>query len=81
MALLWSLNLQPCPKVVFSERFLFALLGCRCGGHSLFYTVGHISACVSFSKVVVSFTHVINSAEESRGEPHNCCSSFEINRR
>jgi hypothetical protein len=25
----------------------------------LFHTIGHISACVSFSKVVVSFTHVI----------------------
>ncbi|CAI0554618.1 unnamed protein product [Linum tenue] len=30
---------------------------------ALFHTVGHISACVSFSKVAVSFTHVIKSAE------------------
>ncbi|CAN0865174.1 Xylulose 5-phosphate/phosphate translocator, chloroplastic, partial [Linum grandiflorum] len=30
---------------------------------ALFHTIGHISACVSFSKVAVSFTHVIKSAE------------------
>ncbi|OWM86367.1 xylulose 5-phosphate/phosphate translocator, chloroplastic [Punica granatum] len=56
MALLWSLKLQPCPKV--SKPFFLALLG-----PALFHTVGHISACVSFSKVAVSFTHVIKSAE------------------
>ncbi|XP_061997321.1 LOW QUALITY PROTEIN: xylulose 5-phosphate/phosphate translocator, chloroplastic [Rosa rugosa] len=56
MLILWSLKLQPCPKI--SKPFIVALLG-----PALFHTVGHISACVSFSKVAVSFTHVIKSAE------------------
>lgn len=56
MFFLWSFNLQPCPKI--SKDFIFALLG-----PALFHTIGHISACVSFSKVAVSFTHVIKSAE------------------
>ena len=54
--MLWSLKLQPCPKI--SKPFIIALLG-----PALFHTIGHISACVSFSKVAVSFTHVIKSAE------------------
>ncbi|XP_020224042.1 xylulose 5-phosphate/phosphate translocator, chloroplastic [Cajanus cajan] len=56
MVVLWSLKLQPCPKI--SKPFIIALLG-----PALFHTIGHISACVSFSKVAVSFTHVIKSAE------------------
>ncbi|PON87480.1 Triose phosphate/phosphoenolpyruvate translocator [Trema orientale] len=56
MLFLWSLKLQPCPKI--SKPFLLALLG-----PALFHTIGHISACVSFSKVAVSFTHVIKSSE------------------
>lgn len=56
MVSLWSLKLQSCPKI--SKSFLVALLG-----PALFHTIGHISACVSFSKVAVSFTHVIKSAE------------------
>ena len=56
MLILWSLKLQPCPKI--SKPFIIALLG-----PALFHTVGHISACVSFSKVAVSFTHVIKSSE------------------
>ncbi|KAK3015423.1 hypothetical protein RJ639_006541 [Escallonia herrerae] len=56
MLLLWSFKLQPAPKV--SKSFIIALLG-----PALFHTIGHISACVSFSKVAVSFTHVIKSAE------------------
>ncbi|KAL2330766.1 hypothetical protein Fmac_018347 [Flemingia macrophylla] len=56
MLVLWSLKLQPCPKI--SKSFIIALLG-----PALFHTIGHISACVSFSKVAVSFTHVIKSAE------------------
>ncbi|KAI4297003.1 hypothetical protein L6164_036915 [Bauhinia variegata] len=56
MLVLWSLKLQPCPKI--SKPFIVALLG-----PALFHTIGHISACVSFSKVAVSFTHVIKSAE------------------
>ncbi|OWM66702.1 hypothetical protein CDL15_Pgr010353 [Punica granatum] len=45
------------PKV--SKPFFLALLG-----HGLFYIVGHISTCVSFSKVVVFFTHLIKPVEE-----------------
>ncbi|XP_042503871.1 xylulose 5-phosphate/phosphate translocator, chloroplastic [Macadamia integrifolia] len=56
MLFLWSLKLQPCPKI--SKPFIIALLG-----PALFHTIGHISACVSFSKVAVSFTHVIKSSE------------------
>ncbi|XAR54272.1 hypothetical protein NMG60_11029330 [Bertholletia excelsa] len=56
MLFLWSSKLQPCPKI--SRPFIFALLG-----PALFHTIGHISACVSFSKVAVSFTHVIKSSE------------------
>lgn len=56
MFFLWSFNLQPYPKI--SKDFIFALLG-----PALFHTIGHISACVSFSKVAVSFTHVIKSSE------------------
>lgn len=56
MFMLWSLKLQPCPKI--DKSFIVALLG-----PALFHTIGHISACVSFSKVAVSFTHVIKSAE------------------
>ncbi|KAE8673196.1 Xylulose 5-phosphate/phosphate translocator [Hibiscus syriacus] len=56
MLVLWSLKLQPCPKI--TKPFINALLG-----PALFHTIGHISACVSFSKVAVSFTHVIKSSE------------------
>ncbi|KAF5774330.1 putative triose phosphate/phosphoenolpyruvate translocator, sugar phosphate transporter [Helianthus annuus] len=56
MLVLWSTKLQPCPKI--DKSFIVALLG-----PALFHTIGHISACVSFSKVAVSFTHVIKSAE------------------
>lgn len=56
MLILWSLKLQPRPKI--SKPFIIALLG-----PALFHTIGHISACVSFSKVAVSFTHVIKSSE------------------
>jgi solute carrier family 35 protein E1 len=56
MIILWASKLQKCPKI--SKSFIVALLG-----PALFHTIGHISACVSFSKVAVSFTHVIKSAE------------------
>ncbi|XP_074272762.1 xylulose 5-phosphate/phosphate translocator, chloroplastic [Silene latifolia] len=56
MLFLWATKLQKCPKI--TKPFIIALLG-----PALFHTIGHISACVSFSKVAVSFTHVIKSAE------------------
>ncbi|XWS57950.1 hypothetical protein CRYUN_Cryun09bG0216900 [Craigia yunnanensis] len=56
MLVLWSLKLQPSPRI--TKPFIVALLR-----PALFRTIGHISACVSFSKVAVSFTHVIKSSE------------------
>lgn len=56
MLSLWTFKLQPLPRL--SGRFIAALLG-----PALFHTIGHISACVSFSRVAVSFTHVIKAAE------------------
>ncbi|MFS7955352.1 putative sugar phosphate transporter domain-containing protein [Helianthus anomalus] len=56
MLVLWATKLQPCPKI--NKSFIIALLG-----PTLFHTIGHISACVSFSKVAVSFTHVIKSTK------------------
>ncbi|XP_039121191.1 xylulose 5-phosphate/phosphate translocator, chloroplastic-like [Dioscorea cayenensis subsp. rotundata] len=56
MSILWFSGLQPFPRV--NKRFLSALLV-----PALFHTIGHISACVAFSKVTVSFTHVIKASE------------------
>ncbi|KNA08568.1 hypothetical protein SOVF_161150 [Spinacia oleracea] len=56
MLFLWSFKIQTPPKI--TKPFIIALLG-----PALFHTIGHISACVSFSKVAVSFTHVIKSSE------------------
>ncbi|KAK9120351.1 hypothetical protein Syun_017968 [Stephania yunnanensis] len=56
MLFLWTFKIQNCPKI--TKPFVVALLG-----PALFHTIGHISACVSFSKVAVSFTHVIKSSE------------------
>ncbi|PKU63846.1 xylulose 5-phosphate/phosphate translocator, chloroplastic-like [Dendrobium catenatum] len=56
MAGLWASRIQPYPQV--NRKFFVALLG-----PALFHTIGHISACVSFSKVAVSFTHVIKASE------------------
>lgn len=44
MAGLWVTGLQPVPK--FDRHFLLALMPV-----ALFHTVGHVSACVSFSQV------------------------------
>lgn len=44
MAVLWATGLQPRPQV--DRRFLAALLPV-----ALFHTIGHVSACVSFSQV------------------------------
>lgn len=56
MIILWSSKLQPCPKI--TKPLIAGLVF-----PALFHTIGHISACVSFSKVAVSFTHVIKSSE------------------
>ncbi|EHA8588018.1 Xylulose 5-phosphate/phosphate translocator, chloroplastic [Cocos nucifera] len=56
MGFLWASRLQPFPRV--SKKFFAALLG-----PALFHAIGHVSACVSFSKVAVSFTHVIKASE------------------
>ena len=56
MAGMWTLKLQPVPKV--SKKIIFSLAPV-----ALFHTIAHVSACVSFSKMAVSFTHVIKAAE------------------
>jgi solute carrier family 35, member E1 len=56
MVSLWVLGLHPKPNL--PPRFLFHLLPV-----ALFHTVGHVAACVSFTKMAVSFTHVVKSSE------------------
>jgi solute carrier family 35 protein E1 len=56
MCILWALKLHPAPQV--SMRLFRLLLPV-----AFFHTVGHVSACVSFSQMAVSFTHVIKAAE------------------
>lgn len=56
MLVLWALRLQPVPQV--DKGFFLALLPV-----ALFHTVGHVSACVSFSQMAVSFAHIVKSAE------------------
>lgn len=53
---LWLLRLQPLPKV--PTAFWLALVPV-----AFFHNVGHVSACVSFSKMAVSFTHIIKAGE------------------
>ena len=56
MLVVWATGIQEKPKV--SKAFLIAVLPV-----AFFHMVGHVSACVSFSKMAVSFTHVIKAAE------------------
>ena len=56
MCVLWATGLQPRPQV--SAPMVRALLPV-----ALFHTIGHVSACVSFSQMAVSFAHVVKSAE------------------
>nr|XP_010933043.1 xylulose 5-phosphate/phosphate translocator, chloroplastic [Elaeis guineensis] len=56
MGFLWASRLQSFPRV--SKKFFAALLG-----PAFFHAIGHVYACVSFSKVAVSFTHVIKTSE------------------
>ncbi|MEW5296931.1 MAG: hypothetical protein WDW36_000177 [Sanguina aurantia] len=56
MVFLWVSKLQPVPQL--SWGFAAALMPV-----ALFHTIGHVSACVSFSQMAVSFTHIIKSAE------------------
>lgn len=56
MLCLWSLGLHPKPNL--PPRFLFHLLPV-----AFFHTVGHVAACVSFTKMAVSFTHVVKASE------------------
>mmetsp|Transcript_42018 Transcript_42018/g.70106 ORF Transcript_42018/g.70106 Transcript_42018/m.70106 type:complete len:401 (+) Transcript_42018:69-1271(+) len=56
MVALWVTKLYPAPKV--SKELIIALIPV-----AFFHTVGHVSACVSFSKMAVSFTHIIKAAE------------------
>lgn len=56
MCTLWATGLHPAPAV--SSKLFKALLPV-----AFFHTVGHVTACVSFSQMAVSFTHVVKSAE------------------
>lgn len=44
MCFLWITGLQPAPRV--DRKFMMALMPV-----ALFHTIGHVSACVSFSQV------------------------------
>jgi solute carrier family 35 protein E1 len=56
MVALWMTGIQKRPKV--SKELFLALTPV-----AFWHTVGHVSACVAFSQVAVSFTHVVKSAE------------------
>jgi hypothetical protein len=65
MAVLWISKLQPVPQL--SKGFILALLPV-----ALFHTIGHVSACISFSHMAVSFTHIIKSSEPVGGRCVRC---------
>ncbi|KAG0473273.1 hypothetical protein HPP92_015130 [Vanilla planifolia] len=56
MLALWVSGIQSHPLI--NRKFFFALLA-----PALFHTVGHVSSCVSLSKLAVSFAHVIKTSE------------------
>lgn len=56
---MWATKLQPVPKV--DGKLMKALLPI-----ALFHTIGHVSACVSFSLMAISFSHVIKASEPVR---------------
>lgn len=56
MVAMWMTGIQRRPQV--SKELLLALIPV-----AFWHTVGHVSACVAFSQVAVSFTHVVKSAE------------------
>jgi solute carrier family 35, member E1 len=56
MCVLWATGLHPAPRV--TGDLLRALIPV-----AFFHTVGHVSACLSFSQMAVSFTHVVKAAE------------------
>lgn len=63
MVCLWSTGSHPKPTL--PPRFLFHLLPV-----ALFHTIGHIAACVSFTKMAVSFTHVVKASGVHTVLPH-----------
>ena len=56
MSFLWLFKIHPIPKL--PRGFFKSLLPV-----AFFHTIGHVAACVSFSKLAVSFTHVIKASE------------------
>lgn len=56
VAILWALGVEKKPK--FSKKLFMSLIPA-----GFFHCVGHVSACVSFSLVAVSFSHIVKSAE------------------
>ena len=65
MVFLWVTKLQPAPQL--SPGFLMALMPV-----ALFHTIGHVSACVSFSQMAVSFAHIVKAAEPVRSRARAC---------
>lgn len=56
MCFLWLTKIHPVPRL--PRAFLKSLMPV-----AFFHTVGHAAACVSFSKMAVSFTHIIKASE------------------
>lgn len=54
--LLWAMRLQKAPKM---EPALWKALA----PVALFHTLGHVTACVAFGAMAVSFAHIVKSAE------------------
>ena len=53
---LWIFKIQPAPKVDVGLIVQLAPV-------ALAHTIGHVTACVSFSLMAVSFAHIVKSAE------------------
>lgn len=53
---IWATGIQPKPKT--SPEFLKSLAPV-----ALFHTLGHVTACIAFGAMAVSFAHIVKSAE------------------
>eukprot|EP00798_Chlamydomonas_sp_ICE-L_P015629 gene15629-21735_t len=56
MCVLWATKLHPVPQV--DKAFFLTMLPV-----GLFHTIGHVSACLSFNCMAVSFAHIVKSSE------------------
>lgn len=53
---IWATGIQPKPET--SPEFLKSLAPV-----ALFHTLGHVTACIAFGAMAVSFAHIVKSAE------------------